>query len=234
MEGRFGELPVFAAAESALSAALLRVRERWPRDRYWESFHMDVSSSARELLAAVYALPAAPFGAVEVNIPDGATIPVGDGRRAAVRGRMDLVLSDRPSWEGATVQIVDFKTGGDAAVSAKKMASSGSSLQLGVYLAAAVSLGATGNVWMLKPGERPARVSADELEVAVARLRIIGDHLETGLYGARTPERTDYNHIFEWPVACAPIAAAILDAKFAATFGPLAEADAETEEDADG
>jgi hypothetical protein len=86
---------------------------------------------------------------------------------------------------------------------------------------------------MLKPGERPARVSTDELEGAVAKLRIIGDHLKTGLYGARTPERTDFNHIFEWPVACAPIAGAILDAKFGVTFGPLAETDAESEEDAD-
>ncbi len=233
VEGRFTEFPSFAAAEAALAAELRKIRERWPHDRYWESFHMDVSRSARDLLAGVYSLPAAPFGAVEVNIPEGATIPVGDGRRAAVRGRMDLVLSDRPSWAGATVQIVDFKTGGDAAVTARKMASSGKSLQLGVYLAAAASMGATGNVWMLKPGERPARVSTDELEGALEKLRVIGDHLRTGLYGARTPDRTDYNHIFEWPAACAPIPAVVLDAKFTATFGRMAEADAESEEDAD-
>jgi hypothetical protein len=231
VEGRFTEFPALAAAETALAAGLRRLRERWPVDRYWESFHMDVSSGARELLAAVYALPPSPFGAVEVNIPDGATIPVGDGRRAAVSGRMDLVLSDRPHWSGATVQIVDFKTGGDSGVSAKKMASSGTSLQLGVYLAAAASMGATGKVWMLKPGELPSNVATEELEMAVAKLRIIGDHLETGLYGARTPDRTEYNHIFEWPIACAPIAAAILDAKFSATFGGSAEA--ELEEDAD-
>jgi hypothetical protein len=209
------------------------MRARWPADRYWDSFHMDVSRAARELLRGVYALPAAPFCAAEAKLPEGATIPVGNGRRLGVSGRMDLVLSDRPEWTGARVEIVDFKTGGDSGVSVRKMASSGASLQLGVYLSAAAQAGAAGNVWMLKPDEPPTKVATEELDAACAKLRVIGDHVETGLYGARTPDRTRFTHGFEWPLACAPIAAAILDAKFAATFGARAEADAESEEDAD-
>jgi hypothetical protein len=144
---------------------------------------------------------------------------------------MDLVLSDKPSWDGAHVEIIDFKTGSDSGLSKGRMASRGASLQLGVYLEAARSLGATGNVWMLKPEDRPTRIAMEDLEAACAKLSIIGDHLETGLYGARTANRTEFSYPFTWPLACAPIAAAILDAKFAATFGTRAEADAEAAEE---
>jgi hypothetical protein len=125
---------------------------------------------------------------------------------------------------------VDFKTGSDSGISAERMASSGASLQLGVYLAAARSLGASGSVWMLRPGGKPTSIAMDDLENACGKLAIIGAHLETGIYGARTRDRTEYTHPFEWPLACAPIGEAILDAKFEATFGDDARADAESAE----
>jgi hypothetical protein len=233
VEGDFAMLPSREASSAALAAELARLRALWPQDRYWDSFHLDVSRAAAQLLGAVYRLPESRFAAVEVRLPDGATIPIGGGRSYPVGGRMDIVLSDKPAWEGALVQIVDFKTGGDAGISPAKMASSGSSLQLGVYLAAARSLGASGSVWMLRPEDKPSCVGMHELEEACSRLGIIGAHLDTGIYGARTAERTEFTHPFEWPLACAPIAAAILDAKFEVTFGAGAEADAEAQEEAD-
>jgi PD-(D/E)XK nuclease superfamily len=232
VEEGFTEFPSNAAAQAALATALAELRARWPADRYWDSFHRDVSWATRELLRRVFELPSAPFAAIEAPLPAGATIPVGRGRRAVVGGRMDLVLSDKPGWEGAQVEIVDFKTGGDSGLSAKRMAASGASLQLGVYLEAARSLGASGNVWMLKPGDKPTRIAMQDVEAACAKLSVIGDHLETGLYGARTANRTEFSHPFTWPLACAPIPAAVLDAKFAATFGTVAESDAEEAEEA--
>jgi hypothetical protein len=218
-EGAFRLMPEPGAAAARLGEELERLRSRWPADRYWDSFHMDVARAARELLGRVFELPAAAFCAVEAIIPEGASAPAGRAGRIAVRGRMDLVLSDRPGWTGARVDIVDFKTGGDSGFSARKMASSGASLQLGVYLEAARSVGAEGSVWMLKPEERPRRIGMDELERASSRLWILGEHLERGLYGARTPDRSEYSHGFEWPLACAPVASAILEAKFTLTFG---------------
>jgi hypothetical protein len=144
--------------------------------------------------------------------------------RIEVYGRMDLVLSDRPRWEGAHVEIVDFKTGGDQPLSPVRMASSGAALQLGVYLAAAQSLGATGGISMLKPEERPARIDMEGLERACGKLPVIGKHLVTGIYGSLTADRTDYSHGFEWPLACAPIPETVLAGKFAATFGGGADA----------
>jgi hypothetical protein len=192
---------------------------------------MDISRASRELLERVHELPPGGFGAAEVWLPGEATIPVGEGRRFPVRGKIDLVLSDRPRWGGSRVEIADFKTGGDAKLSARTMASAGASLQLGVYLEAARSLGASGSVWMLKPEERPASIGMHELDRAVSKLPILGAHLETGIYGARTPDRAEHTHGFEWPLACAPIAFVVLEAKFARTFGARAESDAEEVQD---
>ena len=224
-EGSFSVLPEAPAAWGRLEAELVRLRGSWPADRYWDSFHGDVAEASRALLARVYEVPRSPFGAVEVRLPAGATVPVSDSAVIGVSGQMDLVLSDRPGWGGARVDIVDYKTGGDPRLSTTRMESSGSSLQLGVYLQAARSVGASGAVWMLKPDDRPARVGMDELGKATAKLRMIGRHLSTGIYGARTADRDEYTHIFEWPLACPPVPHAILESKFHATFGAAPEED---------
>ena len=231
-EGSFRRLPEPVAAAARLGEELARLRARWPADRYWDSFHMDVSRAARELLGRVFELRAGGFCAVEAKIPEGASVPAGRAGRVPVRGRMDLVLSDRPGWEGSRIEIVDFKTGGESGFSARKMASSGASLQLGVYLEAARSVGASGNVWMFKPEERPRKIGMEELEQACAKLWILGEHLERGLYGARTADRSEYTHGFEWPLACAPVASAILEAKFALTFGAGPASDGPEDDDA--
>ena len=218
-EGAFSRMPGRPEAQARLEAELASLRARWPANRYWDSFHLDVCGKARDLLGLVFRLPVAPFAAAEQRLPDGATVPVGGAGTVQVRGQMDLVLSDSPGWEGARIEIADFKTGADAALSARKMASAGTSLQLGVYLEAARSLGAAGSVWMLRPGEEPSRIETDELAEATAKLGVIGAHLSTGIYGALTPDRDEYTHVFEWPLACAPISSVVLRRKFARTFG---------------
>ena len=161
------------------------------------------------------------------RLPAGTSIPLGEeGERLIIIGRMDLALSDRPEWAGAQVDIVDFKTGADARLSAATMAR-GASLQLGVYLAAVETLGiAGGRVWMLKPdGAKPASIGLSELPEALAALAQLGRHLATGRYGARTADRTDFSHGFEWPLACPPVRHAVLRQKFAVTFGKPDEAE---------
>jgi hypothetical protein len=227
VEGPFFEMPVPGAMAGRLEAELSALRARLPADRYWDSFHVDVVRAARELTRRLFELPALPFAAAEVRVPEGATVPVGDSERLAVEGLMDLVLSDRPAWNGSRVEIADFKTGGDARLSARRMNSKGASLQLGVYLHAALSVGATGSIWMLKPEERPSRIGAEDLDHASARLSLLGLHLKTGTYGALTPDRSEHTHGFEWPLACAPISQAVLEEKFARTFGEATVAESE-------
>jgi len=217
----FGPLPAEAAARERLATALAEWRQQRPADRYWEAFAAELGETAAQLLAQVYALGGGGFVGVEVRVPAGTTIPCGSaGPEQEVAGRIDLVLSDRPGWVGAQVDVVDFKTGADARLSAATMAR-GASLQLGVYLAAARALGAAGGrVWMVKAdGKPPACIGMDELPAALAALEVLAVHLRTGRYGALTPDRSAYARGFEWPLACAPIPYAVLAQKFAVTFG---------------
>ena len=221
VEGIFRELPASEDAGAKLVAELAQLRDEWPRDRYWDSFHAELGELAAVLLAQVYKLWASRFVGVEAKLPAGTAIPLGpDGDRLVIIGRLDLALSDRPEWGGSQVDIVDFKTGADARLSAKAMAR-GASLQLGVYLAAVASLGiAGGRVWMLKPdGGKPASVGLTELPEALTALKQLGRHLTTGRYGALTADRTDFSHGYEWPLACTPVQLAVLQKKFALTFG---------------
>ena len=219
-EDVFREMPKAEVARAKLELSLQTLRHESPKNRYWDSFLGELSGLTRELIDQVYTLKSANFVAAEKSLPRHATIPLGPQASIGVSGRMDLVILDRPRWTGATVAIIDFKTGADARMSAKKMGSSGSSLQLGVYLAATRSLGiAEGSVWMLKPGSRPESVSLEELDTALEQLGRIEVHLRTGIYGALTKDRTEFSRGFEWPLACAPIKHAILKEKFAATFG---------------
>ncbi len=228
-EGVFMVKPAPAAARAALAVALAELRGRWPQDRYWDSFHAELGEIARALLEKVFPLAGGNFVAVEAGLPRGATIPVGDSARLAVHGRMDLALLDRPAWDGAQVDIVDFKTGADAGLSVARMAR-GTSLQLGVYLEAVRSLGAAGGrVWMIKPdASTPGSLDMAALGEALAALGQLGRHLATGCYGALTPDRSDFSRGFDWPLACAPVRHAVLAQKFAATFhAPAAMADGE-------
>jgi hypothetical protein len=180
----------------------------------------------RALLANVYALPPRKFVATEVWLPEKARLPLRP-RALQIGGRMDLVLLDRPDWSGAQIDIVDFKTGGDADLSAERMARSGASLQLGVYLEAVRSLGVTGGgVWMLKPepGARTQLTFAD-LGVALGKLQWLEAALARGVFGALTRDRSDYAPDgCDWPLACTPVPQAVLEKKFALTFGAAAEA----------
>jgi hypothetical protein len=220
-DGVFAELPRREDALDALARELTGQRRRWPDDRYWDSFHAELAELTRRLLEQVYQLPSHRFVGTEVKLPAGTLLALGaDDIAVGVSGRMDLVLSDRPEWGGAQVEIVDFKTGADAKLSAAAMAG-GASLQLGIYLAAVGTLGvAGGRVWMLKSDPaKSAHLPMEELPAALSGLAQIAAHLRSGRYGARTVDRTEFSHGYEWPVACAPIPQAMLEKKFAVTFG---------------
>ena len=226
----FGEMPPPAEAQERLAAAVAARRPLWPADRYWDSFHAELAQICGALLANVYALDAGRYVATEAWLPAPAEVTRGAWRLPVV-GRMDLVRLDRPEWRGASVDIVDFKTGGDLDLSVERMARSGASLQLGVYLAGARSLGAaSGRVWMLKPepGES-AMIDFGGLDAALTKLDWLAAAMRRGVYGALTKDRSDYAPPgYRWPLAATPVRHAVLAAKFAATFG-AAEPEADDE-----
>ncbi len=218
--GRFGEMPSQEVAAVTLAAGLRALRSAWPADRYWDSFHAELTRICGELWDNLYTIEGGRYVAAEVWLPAEATLDVG-GRRIPVTGRIDIVRLDRPAWQDAQVDIIDFKTGGDAELTSDRMAARGASLQLGVYLAAARSLGISGGrVWMIKP-ELGAVTSIElaELPAALAQLTWLGEALERGVYGALTPDRSEYAPPgLQWPLACTPVPAAILRKKYEATF----------------
>ena len=232
-EGSFFEKPERTVVDSRLTEELQKLRTLWPTDRFWDSFHAGLMQICAVLVDNLFQLPGGKVMATELRLPPGATVPLGvDGGRLSVSGRMDVVVADRTDWIGAVVDVVDFKTGSDATLSAERMAAKGAGLQLGIYLAALQSLGAKdGRVWMLKPEpDGAAAMEMTELEQALLPLGRIARHLASGRYGALTPDKTPHSSAgFVWPLACTPVPAAILREKFAVTFG---EAVTETEDTA--
>lgn len=224
--GGFGPLPGQADAAERLKQALTHKRASWPEDRYWDSFHAELAHACEVLLARVYELaPADAFVAAEWNVPRGATVACG-AQRIEVGGRVDLVLSDRAGFKGATVEILDFKTGGDVKLSASRMARDGKSLQLALYLAALKALGADGGrVWMVKvEAGGTTSLGMEELDLALASLGRLEKMLVSGTYGALTADRAEYPpYGYTWPLACVPVPAAVLAEKFERTFGEETE-----------
>ncbi len=224
VERIFGEMPAEEEALRRLAEEMAKLRAARPADRYWESFHAELEAICEVLLGKVLALDAGRFVATEVNLPHGATIPLGPGGRYPVYGRVDLVRIDRTDWLQARVDVVDFKTGVDRPLSAVRMAREGASLQLGIYLEAMRSVGAPhGRVHLLKPDASDGgSIGMEELPEALAGLVQLGRHLDTGVYGALTPEPSEYSPAgYAWPLAMAPVPEIVLRAKFAATFGDV-------------
>jgi len=248
VEGAFGRVPAAAECREKLAAALAGWRARRPHDRYWDSFHAELTHTAQALLEKVLARAAGRFAVVEFPLPREVRIPVStvgaalrrdesrdkpappveDGARddpaavatLRVTGRIDLALAEVPRWDGGFVEVIDFKTGADEPLSVGRMAERGASLQLGLYLAAVRALGAPdGRVWLLKPeAGGESALAMSELDAALAPLARIWRHLTTGHYGALTPDRDEFTILRPMPLACTPVPERVLRAKFAVTF----------------
>jgi hypothetical protein len=223
IERIFGEMPTRAVALEKLAAEMAKLRAARPADRYWESFHAELEAMCEVLLGKVMALDVGEYVATEVNLPTGATIPLGStGARFPVYGRVDLVRIDRTDWRNARVDVVDFKTGKDDKLTTLKMGRTGASLQLGIYLEAMRSVGAPqGRVHLLKPDAGDGgSLGMEELPEALTCLAQLGRHLESGVYGALTADYSAYSPGgCPWPLASAPVPMQILREKFAVTFG---------------
>jgi hypothetical protein len=190
-------------------------------DAYWESCYTEALGVCERLLGAVLGIEGLPeYVAIEYTLPGTAWVGLGGEAKLGLRGRIDAVFTDQPEWRGASVEVVDFKTGTEGVFSAEAMAG-GRSLQLGLYLEALRNLGVrSGGVWMVRPGlQPPRRVGMGELDKALAGLSRLRRHLESGTYGALTADQTLYSSSsLQWPLACPPLPAAVLKEKFARSF----------------
>ncbi len=218
-EGDWGPLPSIAEAGARLDRLLAEERAARPDNLYWRSEYVRLAGMCRDLLGELYQSGEGDFVAVEWWLPQEATLDL-DGIPLPLRGRLDVVRSDRPGWKGARLHLYDYKTGkSDDELSAARMAAKGESLQLGVYLAGVRSLGVAGaQVWKLQPGAS-STIGETELAEALGGLSRLARALRTGCFGALTADITGRGaDPWAWPLATVPVSARDLRAKYAATF----------------
>lgn len=220
----FQDFPPPELCRSRLDVALAEWRLNRPDDVYWTSYYLELRRCAETLLDWTLAHGARRRVLTEFSLPAGLRVPVPGiaGAALEVSGRMDLVLSDAAGWSGGAVDVVDFKTGSDSALSLRRMQDHGDSLQLGLYLAAAGVLGATdARVWLVKPeADGESSLSLDRIHEMLAPLRRVWRHLETGKYGQTSADRALFEEPRPLPLACTPIRQSVLLQKLARTFGP--------------
>jgi hypothetical protein len=194
-------------------------RSRRPRDAYWESFHLELSSLVFGLFDSVAREIEDSYLAVEYPLPGDTTLPTAHGE-LRISGRLDLAILDRPEWNGASARVIDFKTGSDKPLDAGKMGRLGQSLQLGVYLQSALALGArSASVEMIGISrERSPVITDGELPRIQVAFDFLGAMVHTGKFGQLTADRTRFQRVFETPLAVVPIPAAVLQKKFQVTF----------------
>jgi hypothetical protein len=198
-----------------LANLLANFKEKRLRNVFWESFTSELTYLTVSFLEKVLAEIEGLYIHSEYKLPSDCQVLSGK-HPLGVSGRIDLLASDRMDLVGAKVLVCDFKTGRDAPLSPKRMASSGDSLQLGIYLEAMRSLGAIGGeVRMVKASTAvDSSLSMDDLEVALGSLERVGRYIFSGCYGQLTPNRTAYASGFELPLACVLIPADIRKEKY--------------------
>ena len=224
-DGEWGPLKTETEARSALENALATERARHAGGWYWNAEHGRLETLCRALLRRFYATGAGDHVVVECWLPEAARLTL-PGWTIPVRGRMDIARGDRPEWTGANIHLCDYKSGGaEKALDAERMAARAESLQLAVYLDAVRSLGVTAaTVWKITADEASS-LGAEELDTALAALPPLMDAMSAGRYGALTPDRNPHGgrEPWPWPLACTPIPARDLLAKYTLTFGASPE-----------
>jgi hypothetical protein len=230
-DGEWGALRPEADARERLERGLAAERAARPADQwYWAAEHGRLEALCRGLLARFYACGEGEYAVVECWLPEAARLTL-PGWDIPVRGRMDAARADRPGWDGARVRLFDYKSGGaEKALDAGRIGERAESLQLAIYLDAVRSLGvAEASICKLTPDEASV-LGTDDLAEALRALPALLDAMRSGRYGALTPDRNPHGgpDPWVWPLACTPIPARDLRAKYALTFGAAPESNEET------
>ncbi|WP_309400161.1 PD-(D/E)XK nuclease family protein [Cerasicoccus maritimus] len=146
-------------------------------------------------------------------------------------GRIDALISDAEAdilndfpadaWPTLAVAwIIDFKTGGDSQLDARKL-EKGAGIQLALY---ALTLHAMGSehvrTSLLKPGDAvEAKVSLETIFSLETPWATIGQMARSGVLGLRGPQRDEYSFVGDYPLAHLDVDPGVLESKWEKTFG---------------
>lgn len=165
----------WARLDTQVAATRARLREGYAGENlelpiWWETCLRKAAWVARRCLAPLGKLEGAWFFAMEKRLRE--TVKTGDGP-LRLKGRFDLVLSDRRSLDGARVIVIDFKTGKSAAPSLATLGH-GSGFQFAAYFLMAKDGGA-------------ASVSAGIIRHDLTKLDAFAEADETSLRALMSP-----------------------------------------------
>lgn len=217
--GTLHPIPAVDLCRECLERLLTEFQLSRPDDAYWRSFHLELAALTRNLLGRILGHEAGAWIGTEIALPSDARIETLYGD-LPLSGRIDLIESDRPEWAGATMRINDFKTGADEPLKAGRMGERGQSLQLGVYLKAALELGvAEAEIRMVQTEkEKDSSLKAEAVDEIQPAFNHLGRRILSGRFGQLTADRSRFDFGFESPLACVPIPLAVLEQKNAVTF----------------
>jgi hypothetical protein len=162
----------------------------------------------------------------ETSLPSGlqGALP-GTGVALSLSGRMDLVLFRQPvvfapgQLGGTAAWVIDFKTGGDAPLSLKKLAE-GAGLQVALYARALLALGAGAvSLTVLNAGgdAEPQLTGADLADPKLADLwRLLADFAQ-GRWGEHCDLDDEQENSGDYPSATLPVPIEILRRKWEIT-----------------
>lgn len=213
----FGDNPKGAWVErtvSAASAFRTAVESLGPVPAWWSCLWHQSLSKASALARSLTDVRLAYVGTehslnlVPVTTQSGRPLPVG--------GRVDLMFSDRrPSpggdLSGATVLVVDIKTGNDKPLTPKRMAA-GEGIQLGIYgLRTRLAHASSTDLCTLKAGDPvSSQMNAAECEDLSHLWDGLSFMLEKGAFGQLETVRDEFGYAPELPLATLPIPTGIL------------------------
>jgi len=143
--------------------------------------------------------------AVKIQTPGGPLV---------IKGRIDILISDRPELAGAHVRVFDFKTGRRAAPTLASLARGQGAQFAAYYLMVRDAGAAEAVIGIIKP-EEPARdvfATADETELRAA-FATYANLWRDLRFGRRGPLVSDYGVCETLPLATVPIDPVILEQK---------------------
>ena len=146
-----------------------------------------------------------------------------------LRGKIDLLLAEqggiafRPAsgnFEDCTCWIIDFKTGAAKNLTPSRM-EKGMGLQTMLYALAIRARGAASIAVSLHTADATLKpqVQVEQIEANFALFRSLDRLHRSGVFGMRPGPENEYGFAPEYPMATRPIAAPILEAKWALAHG---------------
>ncbi len=180
---------------------------------WWETCLRKTEWAARRCLREARGCMDSRYCAVEQPLAVTVRTPAGS---LPLKGRIDVLISERPEIAGAHVRMFDFKTGRGSTPTLASLARGQGAQFAAYYLMARDAGAAEAVIGIIKPEERARDVfgAADE-EALRARFSLLAELRRTLRFGRRGPLVSAHGVCETLPMATVPIDPAILEQKAA-------------------